>query len=284
MNFHTSSLTKHVGTFLIFSALCLLCLAIMAGDAQAENWPTYRHDSTQHAVTSQGISLPLSFAWEYRTPHAPKPAWYEPAEELPRMRFDSAYQVTVADGIAYFGSSVDNKVYALDTETGEIRWTRFTDGPVRLAPSISNGKVYVGSDDGYVYCLSAQDGELAWKFRAGPSDRKVLGNGRMISLWPVRTNVLVDGGVAYFAAGVFPYEGIQICALNAETGEIVWKNDTIGDQAHELNFGGISPQGYLVVSKEVLYVPSSRAMPAGFSRENGEFLFYLNPGAKVGGT
>ncbi|HOE10693.1 MAG TPA: PQQ-binding-like beta-propeller repeat protein [bacterium] len=284
MNFHRFFLMKPVGMFFAFLAVCLWFSAITADDACGENWPTYRHDSAQHAVTSQGIKPPLSFAWEYRTPHAPKPAWYEPAEELPRMRFDSAYQVTVADGIAYFGSSVDNKVYALDAETGEIRWTRFTDGPVRLAPSISNGNVYVGSDDGYVYCLSAQNGEIVWKFRAGPSNRKVLGNGRMISLWPVRTNVLVDDGIAYFAAGVFPYEGIQIYALNAETGEVIWKNDTIGDRAHELNFGGISPQGYLVVSKEVLYVPSSRAMPAGFSRRNGEFLFYLNPGGKVGGT
>ncbi|MCK4821926.1 methyltransferase domain-containing protein, partial [bacterium] len=63
-----------------------------------------------------------------------------------------------------------------------------------------------------------------------------------------------------------------------------WKNDTIGDRAHELAFGGISPQSYLIASKNILYVPSGRAMPAAFGRKSGQFLYYLLPGAKVGGT
>ena len=73
-----------------------------------------------------------------------------------------------------------------------MRWTFFTEGPVRFAPSIWKDQVYVGSDDGYAYCLKSTDGKLVWKYRAGPSDEKVLGNGRRISLWPVRTSVLVD--------------------------------------------------------------------------------------------
>jgi outer membrane protein assembly factor BamB len=208
----------------------------------------------------------------------------QPAEELERMHFDSAYHVTVANDTVYFGSSVDNKVYAIKAETGEVRWTFFTEGPVRFAPVIWKDRVYVGSDDGYVYCLKAKDGELVWKYRAGPTDEKLIGNGRMISLWPVRTSVLVDDGVVYFAAGVFPYEGIYICALKADDGTIIWKNDTIGDRSHELAYGGISPQSYLVASENILYVPSGRAMPAAFDRESGEFLYYCSSGGKVGGS
>ena len=125
---------------------------------------------------------------------------------------------------------------------------------------------------------------LIWKRRAGPSDEKVLGNGRMISLWPVRTSVLVDNGVVHFAAGVFPYEGLYVYALNAEDGSVVWVNDTIGDRAHELEFGGMSPHGYLVASSQILYVPSGRAMPAAFDRASGKFLFFASPGGKRGGT
>jgi len=190
----------------------------------------------------------------------------------------------VANETVYFGSSVDNKVYALGAKKGKIRWTFFTEGPIRFAPTLWKKKVYVGSDDGYVYCLQAKDGKLVWKYRAGPSDEKVIGNGRMISLWPVRTSVLVDEGVVYFGAGVFPYEGIYICALNAADGSVVWKNDTIGDRAHELSYCGISPQSYLVASENVLYVPSGRAMPAAFDRKTGQFLYYCSAGSKVGGT
>jgi len=192
--------------------------------------------------------------------------------------------MTVAGGRVFFGSSVDFKVYAVSARTGKVKWTFHTDGPVRFAPTIWKNRVYVGSDDGYVYCLNARSGRLLWKYRAGPGDERVLGNENMVSLWPVRTSVLVDDGVAYSTAGVFPYEGIYISALDARTGVVIWKNDTIGDRAHELHFNGISPHGYLIASENVLYVPSGRALPAAFDRNTGEFLYYMSPSGKSGGT
>ncbi len=200
------------------------------------------------------------------------------------MHADSAFHVALADGRAFFGSSVTDELCAIDVASGAVCWSCFTEGPVRFAPAVHEGRVYAGSDDGYVYCLSAVDGSLIWRQRPSPSDEKVLGNGRMISLWPIRTSVLVDRGVVYCGAGVFPYEGIYICALNAADGSSVWKNDTIGDRAHELSYGGISPHGYLLASDETLYVPAGRAMPAAFSRRSGQFLFWAFPGGKQGGT
>ncbi|MEN6427941.1 MAG: PQQ-binding-like beta-propeller repeat protein [Phycisphaerales bacterium] len=200
------------------------------------------------------------------------------------MHADNAFHVALADGRVFFGSSVTDEVCAIDVASGEICWNFFTEGPVRFAPTVHEGHVYAGSDDGYVYCLSAADGSLIWRYRPGPSDEKVLGNGRMISLWPVRTSVLVDRGVVYCGAGVFPYEGIYICALDAADGSVVWKNDTIGDRAHELSYGGITCHGYLLASDDALYVPAGRAMPAAFSRRTGEFLFWASPGGKQGGA
>jgi len=123
-----------------------------------------------------------------------------------------------------------------------------------------------------------------WKVRPGPTDEKRLGNGRMIGKWPVRTSVLVDGGVAYFGGGVFPNDGIYICAVNAADGMLIWKNDSIGDRTHDLPFGGISPHGYLLVSKTALVVPSGRAMPAVFDRETGRFLYVPSIYRKFGGA
>jgi len=247
-------------------------------------WMTYRHDNARSGITAVHLATPLSLHWTFKPTHKPKPAWPEPGEEMARMHFDNAHHVTSAKGMVYFGSPVDNKVYAVNAKTGKINWTFFTEGPVRYPPTIWKDRIYTGSDDGYVYCLRANNGRLIWKYRAGPSDEKVLGNGRMISLWPVRTSVLVDDGVVYFGAGVFPYEGIYIYALNADDGTIIWKNDTIGDNDYELAFGGISPQSFLVASKNVLYVPSGRAMPAAFDKKSGQFLYYCMPGGKRGGT
>ena len=258
---------------------CMTCAT-----RQPRGWMTYRYDCTRSGYTPERLDTPLALRWTFEPTHAPKPAWPKPGEEMERTHFDNAHHTTSANGIVYFGSSVDNKIYALDAGSGKTKWTFYTEGPVRYAPTIWKNRIYAGSDDGHVYCLKAKNGKLIWKYRAGPSAERLLGNGRMISLWPVRTSVLVDDGTVYFGAGVFPYEGIYICALDAENGSVIWKNDTTGDRAHELAFGGISPQSYLVASKNILYVPSGRAMPAAFGRKSGQFLHYLLPGAKVGGT
>lgn len=264
--------------------ICFLLVFAACNVGIADDWPTYRCSIRRSGISAEAIGPQLSQQWKYTPAHPPRPAWPMPAEELPRMHSDNACHVAAADGSVYFGSSVTNEIYSLDAASGKINWTFFAQGPIRFAPTFYNGRLYFGSDDGYAYCLNAEKGKLIWKYRPGPTDEKVIGNDRMISLWPLRTAVLLDDGTAYFAAGVFPYEGIYICALDAEDGSVIWKNDTIGEREHELDYGGISPHGYPLASKDILYIPSGRAMPAAFDRKTGEFLFYAVPGGKVGGT
>ncbi len=249
-----------------------------------QDWDTYRFNITRSGASPQNIAVPLNLQWEFIALHKPQPAWPQPAEETPRMHSDNAYHVIYAHGKVYFGTSVTDRIYALDAGTGKISWVFTTQGPVRFAPTVYKDKLYAGSDDGYVYCLNADTGKLIWKYRPGPGPEKIIGNDRMISVWPVRTSILVDNSTIYCAAGVFPYEGIYICALNATDGSVVWKNDTTGDHSQELDYGGISPQGYLVASRNILYVPSGRAMPAAFDRHTGKMLFYAKTGGHNGGT
>ena len=54
----------------------------------------------------------------------------------------------MVDGRVYFGTSGDGRLCALDVATGKTVWTRHAGGPVRLAPSFSDGRVYFGADDG----------------------------------------------------------------------------------------------------------------------------------------
>lgn len=269
-----------------WDALLLLFLLLLTskGELNAGQWPTYRADAMRTGAIEDTVGPTLCLRWKYLPTHPPKPAWPHPSEEMPRMHSDSAYHTVISDGTVYWGSSVTNEVYAVDVERGTILWSFATEGPIRFAPTVGNKKLYVGSDDGYVYCLDGLHGKLKWKYRLGPTDEKVIGNGRLISLWPVRTGVLLDEDVVYCGAGVFPYEGIYLCALNANDGSVLWKNDTIGDRAHEIDYGGITPHGYLLASKDILYCPSGRAMPAGFDRKTGKFLFFASAGGKKGGT
>jgi len=269
-------------------AACLAMACCLA--AGAADWPTYRHDVARSGATRETLAPPLALQWTFVPSHRPEPSWPHPKREKPRVRFDDAFQVAVAGGTVTFGSSADGRVLALDAATGRVRWTFNTGGAVRLAPSVWQGRVYFGSDDGWVYCLAAADGRLVWKHRAALEGGQVVGHGRLVSAQPPRAGVLVDGGVAYFACGIFPNEGVALAAVDAATGTLLWRNDTFGSVYQRMphggteGFTGLSPQGYMLASRERLFVPSGRSVPAAFRRTDGRLLFWRGATHHEGGT
>jgi hypothetical protein len=254
------------------SMCILIVLCLGAAIARGADWPQWRCDARRSGASAQTLPDKLHLQWT-RSYRGLTPAFWQVRQE--RLQFDAGYEPVVAGKTLFVGSSLNDSVTAIDTDTGLERWRFYADGPVRLAPSVAGGKVYFGSDDGRVYCLAAASGKLLWKRRAAPSGRKVLGNGSMISVWPVRGGIVVADGRVYCAAGVWPFEGIFVCALDAETGRRIWVNDRCGSMyvMHPhgaMAFGGPSPQGYLAVHKGELIVPGGRAFPAYFDLATGK--------------
>lgn len=248
----------------------VIALLLFPRCSAGNEWPTVGHNGARSCVSPEQLQLPLQPAWVHQPRHVPRPAWPEPAKQdiwhehkglRPELDYDRAFRVVAADGAVFFGSSADDKVYCLDAATGSRRWSFFTEGPVRFAPAIVDGQVYLGSDDGCVYCLSAADGKLLWRRRVAPDDRRVPGNGRMISVWPIRTGVLVDGEVAYCGAGLFPNDGVYLSALNTKDGNVIWQVKT-----------DWSLQGYLTASKTQLFAPTGRTPPVVFDRRDGKYV------------
>jgi len=221
----------------------------------------------------------LNLQWVHRSAHSPMGAWPEPLREFHRQPFDYAYQMVSASGLLLYGSSADCKLYALDAGSSKVKWTFFTGGPVRFSPVISDSKVYAGSDDGFVYCLELDEGKLLWKRRIGPRDDLVVGNERMISRWPLRSGVLVKDGIVYVTAGMWNVDGVYIVALDAETGRIIWQNDSanyiylVATHGEE-GIVNVPPQGYLLENEGTLIVPTGRGQPAGFDLATGKLLWY----------
>jgi outer membrane protein assembly factor BamB len=73
---------------------------------------------------------------------------------------------TVANGIVYVGSG-DQSVYALDANTGALRWSFATGDVVHASPAVSNGVVVIGSWDRNIYALDAQSGREKWRYTTG---------------------------------------------------------------------------------------------------------------------
>ncbi len=269
--------------YLSTTRACLFFLAVVTANTSVgfADWPTYQHDPSRSGTTAETAPRNPVHAWMYESPSRPIPAWDEPAlwdgwgkvyDLKNRQVFDKAFHPIIADGRVYFGSSVDDQLHCLDASTGKALWTHFTEGPIRLAPTFSNGRVYFGSDDGYVYCVEAETGELVWKKSPGPNNRRVAGNGRVISPWAIRTSVVIKGDTAFCGAGVIPSEGVYVVAMNADSGEQIWKTEMTD----------LPAQGYMLASKTKLYVVTSRDTPVVLDAKTGERLHKVKGG--VGGT
>ena len=177
------------------------------GDAeemeQGAGWPTYRRDTSRSGAVKEALPDDLERDWE--------------------VKLDSPVtSPIVADGKLFVAEVDRHRLCALDAETGGLLWDFVADGRVDSPPTIYRGLVLFGSRDGRVYCLRAEDGELAWSFRAVPTLRTVMSYGQLESTWPIHGNVLVHEGVAYFAAGRSSYidGGIHLFGLDPVSGEV----------------------------------------------------------------
>ncbi len=229
--------------------------ANVEADAVAEaDWPTYRSDSARSSSTPAKLRNRVSQAWIWQ----------------PERTF-SPTESTSAYGLIYFGGS-DGRVRALDAKTGEQRWKFATGGVVKYPPTIADGRAWFGSGDGHVYCVEAASGRLLWRFRASPTERHIMIYGALSSTWPVNTGVLVEGGTAYFAAGIVDHDGTYVYALDAASGQVKWVNNTSGHLNAELR-KGVSAQGNLGITGNTLLLSGGNVVsPAAFDLETGACL------------
>jgi len=59
-----------------------------------------------------------------------------------------------------FVGSYDGKIYCLDEDDGSLIWSYLTGDDVDSSPAVADGKVFVGSNDHNIYCLDEMNPEL----------------------------------------------------------------------------------------------------------------------------
>jgi len=255
---------------------------------QSYDWPMWRYDSKRSASTPEQLPQQLYLLWQVK--YSPRtPVWEDPLNQN-LMKFDRLFEPIVADNKLFIGFNDQDKVVALDLNTGNEIWHFYADGPVRLPLAINKGKIYFTGDDGFIYCLNTTSGSLLWKQLLAPSSNKLLGNKRLISMWPARGGVVIKDDIVYTAASIFPLMGTFIYALDANTGDIVWKNEGTGSnyilQPHSSPaFADVAPQGAFTISGDKLLVAGGRSVPAAFDLKTGDEIYYhLAASGKTGGA
>jgi outer membrane protein assembly factor BamB len=87
---------------------------------------------------------------------------------LPDRRYDwpDYFQSspTIHNGEVFFGAG-DGRIYAVNADTGKLKWHYQTGDVVHTKPAIDKNKLVVGSFDGHLYCLNTDNGELNWRFK-----------------------------------------------------------------------------------------------------------------------
>jgi len=253
----------------------IVCVVCWASAAMAGDWPQWRCDAGRTACSPEPLGAKLSLQWVRELP-APRPAW--PASQ-DKLQFDASYEPIAAGGLLIVGSMNDDSVAAYHAATGELAWRFRTDGPVRFAPVAYKGNIWAVSDDGHLYCLDQATGKLLWKLRGGPDGRKVIGNGRLVSMWPARGGPVLHDGTLYFAAGIWPFMGTFIYAIDPDSRQVRWCNSASGSawtiqQHRSPAFAGVAPQGYLAAGADTLLVSGGRTVPAALDVKTGDLRYF----------
>ena len=171
----------------------------------SHDWPTYRHDPGRSGSTATSVVADnLKQTWQARL----------------GGRLSAP---TVAAGQVYVSSINTHTIHALDDATGKPLWAYTVGGRVDSPPTCYKGLVLFGSADGYVYALRASDGQLVWRFRGAPIDRRITAWEQLESAWPVHGSVLVTDGVLYCTAGRNMYldGGVRLIRLDPQTGRLL---------------------------------------------------------------
>ncbi|MEE2685228.1 MAG: PQQ-binding-like beta-propeller repeat protein [Planctomycetota bacterium] len=202
----------------------------------SDDWPTYRHDTRRTGASLQAGPGNLEEVWTIQL---------APGNNDPTSNTESSLALSdewthrvggrlsapvVAGGIVFIAVPDQQQLRALDAGSGKPAWTFSAGGRIDCPPTIEQGRCLLGSRDGWVYCLDASSGQLAWRRRAAPSDRRIVAYGQLESPWPVVGGVLAMNGMAFFDVGRHASAdgGLTVQAVDLITGALAWSVQPAG--------------------------------------------------------
>ena len=103
----------------------ILCLLVLQAEAQFHNWSVWRFDHGRSAASPEQLSDSLYLQWQVK--YSPRiPVWDDPLNQN-LMQFDRLFEPIVADNKIFLGFNDQDKVVALDINSGKELWHFYAD-------------------------------------------------------------------------------------------------------------------------------------------------------------
>jgi outer membrane protein assembly factor BamB len=204
-----------------------------------------------------------------------------------QVKLSGPLTAPVSDGARLF-LGCNRDVLALDVADGKVLWR--APGPIDSPPTLHRGLLLYGTRDGWVHCRRADDGELAWRFRAAPEERLILDDDRIESVWPLHGSLLLFGGRVYAVAGrtTFLDGGLRLFALHPETGKVEASSVFRTEQTRQIDYYEGVTNDVLVTDGKSIFLKHMKIDPQTlavhrqawwqFSGPDGKLKSYAKPG------
>jgi outer membrane protein assembly factor BamB len=176
----------------------------------------------------------------------------------------------IGGGLAYGGGKVfvtspHAEVLALDAKTGKILWRLSTQSPIRAAPTLSEGRLYVLTISNQLIVLEATTGKRLWDHAGITEFAGLLGT----------ASPAVSKGVV-----IVTYSSGEIYALKAENGHQLW-TETLSSTRRPDSLSSLSHIRALpVIAQNNVIVIGHNQKMAAYDLRRGERLWERN----IGGT
>jgi outer membrane protein assembly factor BamB len=192
------------------------------------DWPMLRHNRSRSGAVKATIPDGLTQKWHFNPERSDvwvksllRKDWWQTSFFKRKL----ASQPVIANGRAFVSQLEKKCVTALDLKSGKVLWTRRLPARADVSPSIAKGLALVGCSDGWVYALRADNGEMVYRLRIAPAERRIVSGGQLESSWPVVGGVLVVGDMGYATAGITTEVdgGLYVVAFDIKSGKFAWE-------------------------------------------------------------
>ena len=152
------------------------------------------------------------------------------------------------------------RVYALNPSNGKIIWKKNIGSPIRTSPTAAQGKVFVVSTEGQVFCLDAGSGTEVWSKIGSTGKARILDN--------------VSPAV-YGSTVVVPYSSGDMIAYDINTGETSL-SESLSRSRNRSTLAAMSDPARPVIHNNVLYAVSHAGRMIATTLNSGDRLWNKN--------